>query len=137
MQGTQKAAPLILGIISTCRSYEMPHCIIEYSNEIEKFVKPIQLINAVYQGALKSDLFEDEDIKTRSIAYETYQSGSIKKAFVHVTVKILSGRNVEQKKELSNLILSHLKAIDFPQILLTVEVVEMEKESYSRLVISI
>ncbi|MFH0782356.1 MAG: 5-carboxymethyl-2-hydroxymuconate Delta-isomerase [Pseudomonadota bacterium] len=101
----------------------MPHCIIEYSNEIEKFVAPKKLINAVYQGALKSDLFEDEDIKTRSIGFESYQSGSVKKAFVHVTVKILSGRNIDQKKSLSHLILSQLKTIDFPSTLLTVEVV--------------
>ncbi len=113
----------------------MPHCIVEYSNEIEKSVEPTQLINAVYQGALKSDLFEDEDIKTRSIAFENYQSGSIKKAFVHVTVKILSGRNSEQKKKLANLILSQLRMIDFPSTLLTVEVVEIEKESYAKAMI--
>ena len=113
----------------------MPHCIVEYSNEIEKSVEPAQLINAVYQGALKSDLFEDEDIKTRSIAFENYQSGSIKKAFVHVTVKILSGRNSEQKKKLANLILSQLRMIDFPSTLLTVEVVEIEKESYAKVMI--
>jgi len=112
----------------------MPHCIIEYSNEIEKFVEPTQLINAVYQGALKSGLFEDDDIKTRSIAFDRYQSGSIKKAFVHVTVKIFSGRNLEQKKTLTNLIISQLKMIDFPSTLLTVEVVEIEKESYARVV---
>lgn len=113
----------------------MPHCIVEYSNEIEKSVEPIQLINAVYQGALKSDLFEDADIKTRSIAFDSYQSGSIKKAFVHVTVKILSGRNLKQKKILSNLILSQLKTIDFSSAMLTVEVVEIEKDSYAKMVI--
>ncbi|MBU1712985.1 MAG: 5-carboxymethyl-2-hydroxymuconate Delta-isomerase [Proteobacteria bacterium] len=113
----------------------MPHCIIEYSNEIEKFVKPIQLTNAVYQGALKSGLFKDDDIKTRSIAFDSYQSGSLRKAFVHVTVKIFSGRNLEQKKTLSELIISQLKTIDFPSTLLTVEVVEIEKESYAKVVI--
>ncbi len=113
----------------------MPHCIIEYSNEIEKSIEPMQLINAVYQGALKSDLFEDDDIKTRSIAFDNYQSGSIKKAFVHVTVKILSGRKLEQKKTLSNSILAQLKTIDFPPTLLTVEVVEIEKDSYAKVVI--
>lgn len=64
-----------------------------------------------------------------------YQSGSIKKAFIYVTVKILSGRNLEQKKSLSNLILSQLTTIDFPSTLLTVEVVEIEKESYARVMI--
>ncbi len=112
----------------------MPHCIIEYSNEIEKFVKPAQLINAVYQGALKSDLFEDGDIKTRSIVFDSYQSGSIKKTFVHVAVKILSGRNLEQKKTLSSSIISQLKTFNFPSTSLTVEVVEIEKDSYAKVV---
>jgi len=115
----------------------MPHCIIEYSREIEKLVEPIKLINAVYQGALESGLFKDEDIKTRSIAYDSYQSGSIKKAFVHVMVKIFSGRNLEQRKTLTDLILSQLKTIDFPSTLLTVEVVEIEKESYAKVEIQI
>ncbi len=115
----------------------MPHCIIEYSKEIEDSVKPIQMLNAVYQGALKSGLFVEDDIKTRSIAFDSYQAGSFKKAFVHVTVKILFGRNLEQKKALSKLVLSCLKKVDFPPILLTVEIVEMEKESYERLLISI
>lgn len=88
----------------------MPHCIVEYSREIEKFAKPKKMINAVYQGALESGLFNDEDIKTRSIAYDSYQSGSIKKAFVHVMVKIFTGRNLEQRKTLTDFILSQLKA---------------------------
>jgi 5-carboxymethyl-2-hydroxymuconate isomerase len=63
---------------------------------------------------------------------DNYQTGDSKKAFVHVTVKILSGRKLEQKKTLSHLILSKLKAINFPPILLTVDIVEMEKESYGK-----
>lgn len=113
----------------------MPHCIIEYSREIEKSVEPARLINAVYQGALKSGLFIEDHIKTRSMAFDSYQSGSIKKAFVHVTAKILSGRNSEQKKTLSNSILSQLKTIDFPPTSLTVEVVDLHKESYAKVVI--
>lgn len=113
----------------------MPHCIIEYSKVIEKSVAPAQMINAVYQGALKSHLFEDEDIKTRAIGFDSHQSGSVRKAFVHVTVKILSGRNLDQKQSLSHLILSQLKTIDFPSTLLTVEVVEIERESYARMMI--
>ena len=112
----------------------MPHCIIEYSKEIEKSVEPKQLINAVYQGALMSDLFKADDIKTRSIGYDNYQAGSIKKAFIHVSVKIFSGRTLEQKKTLSSSIMSQLKMIDFPSILLTIEVLDIEKESYGKVV---
>ena len=81
---------------------------------------------------MKSELFEDDDIKTRSLAFENYQSGSVKKEFVHVTAKILSGRNIAQKKKLTESIMSQLEKIDFQSTLLTIEIVEMEKETYSR-----
>ena len=110
----------------------MPHCIIEYSNEIEKYINPQRMIDAVYRGASKSELFEDEDIKTRSLAYENYQAGSVKKEFVHVTVKILTGRNITQKRKLSELVMSQLEKIDFQSALLTVDIVEMEKDTYFR-----
>ena len=113
----------------------MPHCIIEYAREIEKSVDPQKMISAVYQGALESGLFDGENIKTRSIAYDNYQTGSIKKSFVHVMVKIFSGRNLEQKKTLTDLILSQLKTINFPSTSLTVEIIEIEKESYVKMVI--
>ena len=113
----------------------MPHCIVEFSSEIQKSVTPEQIINAVYHGALNSELFEDYDIKTRAIAFDSYQTGPLKEAFVHVTIKILTGRNIVQKRTLSESIMSQLRSIDFPSTILTVEVVEIEKESYSKAVI--
>ncbi len=113
----------------------MPHCIIEYSAGIEKQVAPENLLNAVNNGAIQSGLFERDDIKTRAIEFTTFQTGSEKKAFIHVTARILSGRTMEQKKELSNLILEQLKQLEIPSISLTVEVVEIEKSSYSKIVI--
>ncbi len=111
----------------------MPHCIIEYSKDIN--IEPTTLINAVYKGALHSELFEDDHIKTRTTAYEHYQKGALKEKFVHVTAKILSGRNLEQRKMLSKAILSEVAKLDINAVTLTVEIVELEKESYSKKVL--
>ncbi len=109
----------------------MPHCIIEYAKNIENLVKPQQLLNAVFQGAAKSQLFtKDTDIKTRSIAYDHYQIGDEKNDFVHVTIKILSGRTLLQRQHLSSLVLNSLSSLNFNDTSLTVEIVDMEKESY-------
>ena len=108
----------------------MPHCIIEYSKNLEA----AQLIDAVYQGARKSKLFEDDDIKSRTMEFDHYQSGSTKNSFVHVTTKILSGRNLEQRSMLSRLILSELESLSIQSTSLTVEVVEMERTSYAKVV---
>lgn len=89
----------------------MPHCIIEYSKELEKNIAPVELINKVYKGALKSNLFEKDDIKIRAIAYKHYQTGNKKIDFIHITIRILSGRDKELKKLLSNLVLNEFENI--------------------------
>ncbi len=113
----------------------MPHCIIEYSKEIEDKIKPIELIKKVYQGALKSNLFKDKDIKIRTISFTDYQTGNKKINFIHVTVKILSGRSQELRALLSNLILNELKNINIKSISITVEICEIENKSYSKIIL--
>ena len=78
----------------------MPHCIIEHSS----FIEPVELNQKVFQGVLETNLFEPEgsDIKVRSIAYANYQTGSAREDFIHVTLRILSGRSEQDKLLLSN-----------------------------------
>lgn len=108
----------------------MPHCIIEYSKEIE--IAPSKLINAVYQGASLSQLFEENHIKTRTTVYEHYQVGANIEAFIHVTARILSGRTLENRTMLSQTVLSELKKLGLSKVTMTVEVIEMERESYAK-----
>jgi len=112
----------------------MPHCIIEYSKDLEKTIDPSQLLTAVYLGALSSKLFASDDIKSRTLSFEHFQCGTIKSSFVHVTTKILSGRTLEQRTMLSNSILAELRNLDFSSTSLTVEVVDIEKASYAKIV---
>jgi len=108
----------------------MPHCIIEHSANLE----PTQLIDAVYQGARKSALFQADDIKTRTQIYDYCQSCETPGTFVHVTSKILSGRSIEQRSVLSGLILDELQLLHLPSCSLTVEVLEIERESYAKVI---
>ena len=112
----------------------MPHCIIEYSKELEDKIKATELIDKVYQGTLKSNLFKDEDIKTRTISFENHQTGNKKINFINITVRILSGRNHELKKLLSNSILNEFKNINIKPLSITIEICEIENETYSKLV---
>ncbi|BBB27999.1 5-carboxymethyl-2-hydroxymuconate Delta-isomerase [Neptunomonas japonica] len=112
----------------------MPHCIIEYSEGLEASTAPADLINAVFQGALSSGLFTEPDIKTRALCYKHYQTGSKQQEFVHVTLKILSGRTIEQRSDLSEAVLKGLQVIELSDVSLTVEVCNMEKYSYAKAV---
>lgn len=113
----------------------MPHCIIEYSKDLESRVEPSILIQAVHNGAVTSALFDESHIKTRTRSYVNYKTGASDNAFIHVTASILSGRTVEQKANLSNTILSQLKKLDLSAVTITVQICDIETETYTKVVL--
>jgi 5-carboxymethyl-2-hydroxymuconate isomerase len=112
----------------------MPHCIIEYSKGIEPIVDVSTLVSVVYQGALSSALFTPEDIKCRAIPYAHYHSGGDRVDFIHVVLKILQGRDTQQKADLSSHVLTALELLPLTNISLTVEVVDIVTSSYQKTV---
>lgn len=113
----------------------MPHCIIEYSKNILTIIEAPKLVGLVHEAAIASELFEPEDIKSRAIVYEDYGVRADKKAFIHVTMKILSGRNDEQKSALSALILAAFEPLKLNSTIISVEIAELHRESYARIVL--
>lgn len=111
----------------------MPHCVIEHAKD----VLPEPVLKAVFEGALASNLFAEggKDIKVRAVPVEHFVSGGEEKRFVHVALKILSGRTLEQKQTLSNEVLNQLKALPLSDISLTVEVIDIDRESYAKEVV--
>ncbi len=112
----------------------MPHCVIEYSKELESYVNPKDLLSAVYAGALASGLFSAPDIKVRAIAFDNFVTGDTDRQFVHVTTKILSGRSLERRAELSNAILAKLTELLKNPISITVEISEIENAAYAKII---
>lgn len=110
----------------------MPHCIIEHSSDIQGQA----LIASVFEGALQSDLFDGsgKDIKVRTQSFENFKTGNQQRAFVHVTLRILSGRNDHQKHTLSHSVLNQLTPLLPTPCSLTVEVVDIDRKSYAKLV---
>jgi len=113
----------------------MPHCIIEYSKEVDSLIDMNELIDAVHEGAKNSGLFDEDDIKTRAVPYEYYRTGEKTENFIHISVRILSGRNTEQKSNLclcvyekAMTILSHFKRV-------TVEICEIDRDSFSKCIL--
>lgn len=54
--------------------------------------------------------------------------------FIHVTMRILSGRNTEQKLILSKLVLESLATLTLKACSASVEVVDIDRASYSKVV---
>ncbi|WP_019027440.1 5-carboxymethyl-2-hydroxymuconate Delta-isomerase [Colwellia piezophila] len=115
----------------------MPHCIIEHSINIDSNT----LIPLVFNASLESSLFEQDgsDIKVRVLPFVHYQTGMLSSAatqvdFIHVTLKILSGRSTEQKLMLSKLVLKSLATLALKSCSTSVEVVDIDRASYSKIV---
>ena len=111
----------------------MPHCIIEHSSSIEGN----KLVSLVHCGALESELFDPQgsDIKVRAVAYSNYQTGSVDINFIHVTLKILSGRSSEQKSKLSQLVLQKINSLFMKNCSISVEVEDIDRETYAKVVV--
>jgi len=113
----------------------MPHCIIEYSKKIEHNL-PIQtLVSVVHTSVFASGLFEESSIKTRAIEFTHFQTGLSDTPFIHITLKILQGRDHQQKKDLTKLVLDKLSEVLQPPISISVEAIDIEKVSYKKCVI--
>jgi 5-carboxymethyl-2-hydroxymuconate isomerase len=113
----------------------MPHCIVEYAKEIEQKLAVKALVSAVHTSVFASGLFEEPSIKTRAIEYTHYQTGLSDMPFIHITLKILYGRNHQQKRDLTTLVLDKLSEVVQSPISLSVEVIDIEKVSYKKTVI--
>lgn len=109
----------------------MPHCIAEHSSNIDGSI----LLEALFNGALKSELFEADgrDIKVRATPYNHYQVGTGPIDFIHVQLKILSGRTSQQKSALSQSVLTEIALLVSQPCSITVEVTDIDRSCYAKL----
>lgn len=114
----------------------MPHCIVEYSKDLEKEIKPSNLIAIVHKGTMASGLFIESHIKSRALSYVDYKTGGPNLRFIHVTAKIISGRTIDQKIEVSEKIQAEFRRVisekGLSKISVTVDIRDLEKETYTK-----
>lgn len=108
----------------------MPHCIIEYSNTLD--ISPSALVEAVHQGVRESALFDTSHIKTRAVSYEHFQLAGDSKDFIHVTIRLHSGRTTQQKQQLTATVMQYLEKLRLTAITLTIETIDIHSESYAK-----
>lgn len=112
----------------------MPHFIIECSKNLFKKVSPEEVLREVYNSADSSNLFAKEGlggIKVRIKTYDDFLTVGTKDDFIHVFGNIMEGRTIEQRSMLSKVIVSKLKSL-FPDVsIISMNIQEFEKASYS------
>ena len=108
----------------------MPHFVIDCSDNIIKIKSPKEIIQKVYDTAESTGLFDKGDIKVRINSFEYYTVGNTEDNFIHIFANIMEGRNVSQKKNLSNEIVSELKLM-FPKVpVISINIRDFEKATY-------
>ncbi len=111
----------------------MPHCIIEYADELEHHAE--ELINAAHAGLLSSNLFTEDHIKIRAISFKHYKKGkhaigAQSSCFVHIAVHILAGRTTEQKSHLSRSVLASTTETLPNHVNISIEILDIDSQTY-------
>ncbi len=110
----------------------MPHLIIEFSAGQASEAQIETMLDAVHQAVLHSGLFDEGHIRLRARRLEHYRLGGRREHFIHAQCRIHSGRDDEQKRQLSEAVLQALVAQQWAARSITVEVVELERASYAK-----
>ena len=79
-------------------------------------------------------MFKANQIKTRAYPFQEFTNAGESNPYIHIQARIKSGRNVDNKKQFAQVILSGLKPLAIPALVVTVEVIDMDRESYGKFV---
>lgn len=110
----------------------MPHLILEFSQSLTEPSQIKPLLSALHSAVCGTGLFVESHIKLRAYPCEYALVGGDESPFIHLQARIKPGRCIEDKRRLSEALLAVLGAQDWAAGVLTVEVVDMEAESYAK-----
>lgn len=111
----------------------MPHIIVEHSAAIADNTDMEKLCRSLFEATNATGVFpKPEDIKVRTAPTNHWYQDVENSSFVHVTVRLLSGRTTEQMQAVTNSILVALVAQlpDVPNI--TVDIKEINRDTYAK-----
>ena len=92
------------------------------------------MLEVIHRSIADSGLFEENHIKTRAYPFREFTNADNKNPYIHVQVRIKSGRDPDNKKALGQEILSGLKTLKVQASVVTVEIIDMDRGSYAKYV---
>ena len=110
----------------------MPHIIVEYAEQLANDEQIAGLLQSVHQSVTESGLFEASHIKTRAYPFRLYTHAGGNDPYIHIQARIKSGRNADNKKHLAEAILAGLSTLNIPASVMTVEIIDMDRDSYAK-----
>ena len=112
----------------------MPHIIIEYAEQLADDEKVDAILQAVHHSVAESGLFEVNHIKTRAYPFRGFTNAGGSDPYIHIQARIKSGRDTDNKQRLGDVILAGLRPLNIPASVITVEIIDMDRDSYGKYV---
>lgn len=117
----------------------MPHIVVEHTPNLPPLPWDQMLAAVTRELAASPEVRDEADLKARVLHTDAYRVGQEGqgRAFIHVTVRILAGRDAAARKDFSDRVtrgmLAHMPTLP-PGLAahLSVEVVDMEPGSYRK-----
>ena len=110
----------------------MPHIIVEYPEQRVNYTQVGAILESIHHAIADSGLFKADQIRTRAYAFKNFTNAGGSDPYIHIQARIKAGRDVDNKKQLGDVILKGLSALNIPASVITVEIIDMERESYGK-----
>ena len=110
----------------------VPHIIVEYPEQLLNYTQVGEMLHSIHRAIAESGLFKADQIRTRAYAFRKFTNAGGGDPYIHIQARIKSGRDVDNKKQLGEVILKGLGALNIPASVITVEIIDMERESYGK-----
>ncbi len=109
----------------------MPHIIVEYAAPLASQYDFDALCKELVAAAMNTSAFETpEDIKVRMLPASHWYQKVENSTFAHLTVRLLTGRTLAQKQEVTNAILQAAAARLTDVGSISVDIKEIERDTY-------
>jgi len=92
------------------------------------------MLQTIHSSIADSGLFKGNQIKTRAYPFKEYTNAGGNHPYIHIQARIKIGRDADNKKRLGEVILAGLKALNIQASVITVEVIDMDRDSYGKYV---
>ena len=117
----------------------MPHVTLQYTVNLAEF-SPGLALRAINQALVDSGHFDEASIKSRALRLDDYRIGVVDtgRAFIHVQLKVLPGRDDATRKAFAELIAAAVASVlpdASASTQLCVEVDELDARTYTKRVI--
>ncbi|WP_456417638.1 5-carboxymethyl-2-hydroxymuconate Delta-isomerase [Thiolapillus sp.] len=114
------------------RGLSMPHIIVEYPEQLLEDAEVHAILQVIHRSVADSGLFQESQIKTRAYPFRAFTNAGGSDAYIHIQARIKSGRDADNKKRLGEVILSGIKTLNIQASVVTVEVIDMDRDSYGK-----